>query len=213
MLDRQKKAYPKYARREQPIDYMLKGLIRCSACGGTIAMSAATSGKSKTRTVQCCNYSRGTCHTSHSTTMPKIEAAFMEGLKTALKLKEFAISPTATKKSTSDAVDYGKLIAVEERRLERAKEAYLAEIDTIEQYAKNKKEISDRIEDLKERQTKETVKEIDTESFANKVSQIADFIQRDDITDTAKNEALHNIIEKIVYEKAKGNLAIYFHDV
>ena len=29
----------------------------------------------------------------------------------------------------------------------------------------------------------------------------------------AKNEALHTIIEKVVYEKAKGNLAIYFHDI
>lgn len=213
MLDKQKKAYPKYAKREQHVDYMLKGLVRCSACGGTIAMSSATSGKAKTRTMQCCNYSRGSCHTSHSVTMTKIEAAFMEGLKNAVKLKEFAISPTTTKNTKSDAVDYDKLIAVEERRLERAKEAYLAEIDTMEQYAKNKKEISDRIEDLKARQTKETEKEIDIESFAKKVAQIADFIQRDDVTETAKNEALHNIIEKIVYEKAEGNLAIYFHDI
>ena len=40
-----------------------------------------------------------------------------------------------------------------------------------------------------------------------------DVIFRDDITVEAKNDALHNIIEKIVFEKAKGNLAIYFHDL
>ena len=132
LLDAQKKAYPKYARREQPVQYLLKGLVRCSACGGSITMASAMSGKSKTLTMQCCNYSRGSCHTSHSITMPKIEAAFIEGLRTALVWKQFTISPQVPKKQEQNQTDYDKLIAVEERRLARAKEAYLAEIDTIE---------------------------------------------------------------------------------
>ena len=35
MLDEQSKRYSKHSRREQPIDYMLKGLARCSACEAT----------------------------------------------------------------------------------------------------------------------------------------------------------------------------------
>ena len=213
MLDEQKKAYPKYARREQPIQYMLKGLTRCSACGGTMAMASAVSGKSKVRTMQCCNYSRGSCHTSHSITMPRIEAAFIEGLKQALAERKFTISPPKPKKSDHALVDFDKLIEVEERRLARAKEAYLAEIDTIEQYAKNKEEITARINDLIARRDKEVVKEIDMNAFAEKVADILNFIEKEDITEQAKNEALHTIIEKIVFEKAKGNLAIYFHDL
>ena len=213
MLDAQKKAYPKYARKEQPVQYMLKGLVRCSSCGGTIAMASARSGKSKTLTMQCCNYSRGSCHTSHSVTMPKIEAAFVEGIRKAVESKQFAISPRAPKKQDQNLIDFDKLIAIEERRLERAKEAYLAEIDTIEQYAQNKKVITERIDELIARRDKEIVKEIDMDAFAKKVTGIADFIEKDDVTAQAKNEALHNIIEKIVYEKAKGNLAIYFHDI
>ena len=213
MLDDQKKAYPKYAKRQQPINYMLKGLVRCSSCEGPIAMASATSGKSKVHTMQCCNYARGSCHTSHSITMPRIESAFMEGIKEALGEKKFTINPKAPKKSAPNQVDYDKLIAVEERRLARAKEAYLAEIDTIEQYGQNKKEITERIEDLKARQNKEIFQEIDVNAFAKKVAGVVEFIQRDDVTDSAKNEALHTIIEKVVYEKAKGNLAIYFHDI
>jgi hypothetical protein len=213
MLDAQKKAYPKYAKRQQPINYMLKGLVRCSACEGPIAMASAVSGKSKVRTMQCCNYSRGSCHTSHSITMPKIESAFIQGLKKALGEKQFTINPKSPKKSAPNQVDYDKLIAVEERRLERAREAYLAEIDTIEQYAQNKKEITERIEDLKKRQNKEIFQEIDVDAFAKKVAGVVEFIERTDVTDSAKNEALHTIIEKVVLEKAKGNLAIYFHDV
>ena len=213
MLDDQKKAYPKYAKRQQPINYMLKGLVRCSDCDGPIAMASAVSGKSKVRTMQCCNYSRGRCHTSHSITMPRIETAFIEGLKQALEEKQFTINPKQPKKSAPSRVDYDKLIAVEERRLARAKEAYLAEIDTIEQYGHNKKEITERIADLKARQNKEIFQEIDVDAFAEKVAGIAEFIERDDVTESDKNVALHNIIEKVVFEKAKGNLAIYFHDI
>ena len=211
MIDTQKKAYPKYARRDQPIEYLLKGLVRCSSCGGTLAMSAATSGKNATRSLQCCNYTRGSCHVSHSITIPKIEAAFMEGLQDSIERKIFAISATKPKKPKSDQIDYGKLIALEERRLERAKEAYLAEIDTLEQYRQNKEEISARINELIAKRDKSVEKEIDIDAFAEKVANVAEFIKRKDIAASAKNEALHTIIEKVVYEKTNGNLAIYFH--
>ena len=212
MLDDQKKVYTKYAKKSQPISHMLKGLVRCSACGGSLAISGV-SGKARVRTIQCCNYSRGSCRTSHNITLPKIEAAFIEGLKQALEEKQFTITPHKPKKSDPSAIDFDKLIAVEERRLARAKEAYLAEIDTIEQYAQNKKEITERIDDLKARRDKETEKEIDIDAFSKKVASIVNFIERDDVPVEEKNEALHHIIEKVVYEKAKGNLAIFFHDI
>ena len=213
LLDDQKKAYPKYAKRDQPIEYMLKGLVRCDSCGGTMALSSAVSGKSKVRTMQCCNYSRGACHTSHSITMPKIETALMEGLRKAVGAKQFTFAPAQEKKANPNLTDYDKLIAVEERRLARAKEAYLAEIDSIEQYAQNKKEITERIDDLIAIRDKEIVKEIDVEALTKKVAGVIEFIEKDDVTEQAKNEALRHIIEKIVYEKANGNLAIYFHDI
>lgn len=212
MLEAQKKAYPKYAKRQQAVDYMLKGLVRCGSCGGTIALSSAVSGKAKVRTMQCCNYSKGTCHTSHSVTMPKIEAAFISGLKQIRKEKTFTILPPQQKKNAPGAVDYDKLIAVEERRLARAKAAYLAEIDSLEQYALNKMEITERLEELKKRRDASLENEVDIEVFAQKVSQVIEFIERDDVSVTAKNEALHTIIEKIVYQKAEENLAFFFHE-
>ena len=145
--------------------------------------------------------------------MPRIEAAFMEGLTKALGEKQFTIAPKVPKKSRPNLIDYDKLITIEERRLARAKEAFLAEIDTLEQYGQNKKEITARIEDLIARRDKEHITEIDVNAFSKKVAGVVKFIQRDDVTNEAKNEALHTIIEKIVYEKAKGNLAIYFHDI
>ena len=212
MLDEQKRIYPKHARHEQPIEYMLKGLIRCSACGSTLA-AAGYSGKNRTRCLQCCNYARASCSTSHSITIPKAETAFIAGLREAVKEKQFTIVPKVTKKPDTAAIDYDKLIAVEERRLERAKQAYLAEIDTIEQYSENKKEITARIDDLRARQNKETPVEIDIDVFATKAMGVLELLERDDVSPMAKNEALHTIIEKVVYEKANNNLAIFFHDL
>ena len=196
------------------IDYMLKGLTRCSACGGTLAMSSAVSGKNKTRTMQCCNYSKGSCNVSHSVTIPKVVNALIEGLELAIETKQFNITPKAPKKTDTAPVDYDKLIAIEERKLERAKQAFLAEIDTIEQYANNKKEITERINGLIAKRDKEAPSaEIDRDAYAKKVSEVVEFIKRSDVTEMAKNEALRSIIEKIVYEKAKGNLAISFHEI
>ena len=213
MLTSQRKAYPKYARKQQPIDYMLKGLVRCSVCGGTLAVSGWSSKKKGTRCLQCCNYQRASCHTSHSIALPKVETAFLEGLQQAVANKQFNIAPAPKKKTETPAIDYDKLIAVEEKRLSRAKDAYLAEIDTIEQYKQNKAEITARIDDLKARRDKDLFREIDVDVFTDKVIGIVEFCKRDDVTASAKNEALRTIIEKVVYEKAKGNLAIYFHDI
>ena len=206
-----KKKYPKYARQSHPAEYMLKGLVRCSACGATLVFSGAVSGKQKTKSLQCHNYARGSCKVSHSITLPKIEAAFISGLEEIIGSKSFNIVPSSNKKSDPSQVDYNKLIAAEERRLERAREAYLAEIDTIEQYAKNKKAITDRIDGLKAKRDREVVEKIDIDAYAAKASEIAEFIKRDDVTPAAKNEALRSIINKVIYNKANGNLAIYFH--
>ena len=213
MLKDQKKAYPKHAKRQQPIQYLLKGLVRCDNCGGSLAMSSVVSGKNKTRTMQCCNYSSGQCTISHSITIPRIETAFINGLKQAVNNKQFTIIPKVTKETAQKLIDYDKLIAIEERRLARAKEAFLAEIDTLEQYGENKKEITEKIKNLKAKKVEQTSRTFNPTTFAQKVSSIVQFIEREDVTEEAKNEVLHTIIDKIVYEKAKNNLAIYFHDL
>lgn len=207
------KKYPKNARKEQQVEYMLKGLVRCSACGGTLA-AGAMGKRDKCRSIQCCNYQRGSCHTSHSITLPKIEAAFIAGLEKSVETQTFTMTPKAPQKNKdAEAPDYDRMIALEERRLERAKEAYLNEIDTIEQYKQNKELITARIEEIKEQKqnsSTEPAETIDTAAYAKKVAEVVEFIKREDVTPQAKNEALRTVIEKVVYEKANQNLAIYF---
>ena len=208
-LEEEKKMYAKYAKRDQPIVHMLKGLVRCSACGGTLAIKGY-SGKAKTPCLQCCNYNRGRCHSPHGVLLPKIEDAVMQGLRQAIGTNTFVISPKVRKVETS-VPNYEKLLAIEERRLERSKQAYLNEVDSLEQYAENKKEIEKRIAELIALRDAETPQDThDFNAYAKKVMQVVEFLEREDVTAEAKNEALQTIIEKIVFEKSKGNVAIFF---
>jgi hypothetical protein len=139
----------------------------------------------------------------------------VQGLRDAVAQKRFSVLPKKAKPK-KDGVDYSKLIAVEDRKLARAKEAYLAEIDTLEQYRAAKQAIEAKIAELRalqENAENENAAELDTSRFAQKVLDILAFIERPDVTPEAKNAAIRTIVEKIVYEKAKGNLAIYFHDI
>jgi N-methylhydantoinase B/oxoprolinase/acetone carboxylase alpha subunit len=130
----------------------------------------------------------------------------------AIGTKQFNFLPTKPKRSTPTEIDYDKLIEVEKKRLKRAREAYLAEIDTLEVYKRHKTEAETRIKELEEKRDKGNVEKIDVDVFTKKVAGILDFIKSDEASPAAKNEALRTIIETIIYDKAENNLAIYFHD-
>ena len=140
--------------------------------------------------------------------MPKLEIAFINGLEEALKTNKFNIAPAPKKQD--DDIDYDKLIAIERRRLARAQEAYLAEIDTLEQYSTNKKEITSKIEDLKNKQQQSAAETFDIETFRKKLTYVVEFLKKSDVSEQAKNEALRTIIDKAIYSKSTETLTITF---
>lgn len=231
-LAKTKAEYPKFAKREQPVSYMLKGLVKCSNCGATLTLTGTKSGKKKIPVLQCCNYARGSCRVSHSINLDKAEASFIDGLKKAISENRFDVvaAPQGARAITRETANYDKLIALEERKLIRAKEAYLAEIDSIEQYAKNKADITARIEELTAKRNASGANGANGASGASganaagidaaalaalsaKATNLLTFLDTadDSVTPAAKNEALRAIIHHIVYEKANSNLAIFFH--
>ncbi len=212
MLERKKAMYQKYSRSQQHIDHMLKGLVRCSNCGGTLAMASVVR-KDGTRSLQCCNYARGVCRVSHYIQLPIIEEAFISGLKSIVANQSFDIVPAKTERKQTQSIDFDALIAAEKRKLERAKQAYLAEIDTLEQYAEHKKQIDANISSIEAMRSEDAQKNVNIKSFSKKVEKTIKLIENPKVTPKAKNEALRAIIESVVYEKEKRNISIHFHDV
>ncbi len=198
--------YKPYQRKEQAVKFMLKGLVRCSSCGATLVMQST-----KCPSMQCHNYARGSCSTSHSLSIAKANKAVISALETAVSTLQFNIEP-AESKVDSPAIDFDKLIKSEELKLRKIKEAYMSGIDTLEEYQQCKAEILDTINRLENEKKEQTPKEttVDNKIFAKKVVSVLDFIKSPDVTEQAKNEALRSIISKIIYVKPENRLDIIF---
>ncbi len=206
-LKMQKTMYGNRQRKEQPVDWMLKGLVKCSCCGATL-IKAQTACPS----MQCHNYARGSCRTSHSLSIRKANKAVTDALEKAAKTMEFSFAPLKTKQ-TEKQIDYNSLIAKENEKLKRCKEAYQNGIDTLDEYAKNKKSIHDNIEYLNSKKSinNDVKNPADKVSYEKKVMNIVEMIKDPAISEKAKNEAIRTIISYIIYDKANSELAIYFY--
>lgn len=208
-LKETKEKYVKYSRDNQVVNFMLKGLVRCSSCGATL-VAGQKYGKKKIISLQCHNYARGSCHVSHSISTAKIDVFVIESLRQALANKIFPVIPKVVEKPK---INFDALIGIEQRKLERAKQAFLAEIDTLEQYKENKEKIEKRIAELERERGSVPVVKIDPEAISKKVADIIALLEDSSVSIAAKNEALRSVIEKIIYNKSDGTLAIYFHAI
>ena len=206
-LDAQKAAYRKWQRTEQPIEWMLKGLVRCGSCGATLVHLANRA------SMQCHNYASGRgCYTSHSLAFSRANKAVVDGLRQAAALKEFNLTPVTHKKNSAPKVDYAKLIDAERKKLIRCRDAYQAGADTLDEYIENKKRINRMIHQLEEKASAEqSPTEINVDEYAERVLAVAEFIERDDVSELAKNEMLRTVVSYIVFNRAENCLDIYFY--
>lgn len=207
-LAEQRKMFSKYSRPNDPVTYMLKGLVRCSACGSTLSASTPEKGE---RYLQCVKYTHGKCRVSHAVKISYLEQAVIQGIQQAMKDKAFTISPEKAPEK-KNAPDYPKLVAAEERRLQRARQAYLAEIDSIEQYAVNKKYIEETIAKLKSAmQTELSQDRAESAVLVKKCRDVVRYLKDANVSAEAKNIALRTIIDKVVYNKSDNSVSIYFY--
>lgn len=206
-LKEQEKMYPKFQRRDQNTDWMLKGLVRCSACGATLTMAGT-----KCMSMQCHRYARGQCKTSHSLSIAKANKAVIQALDDAVNDLQFNVVPTPTDRK-SKGIDYQSLIEQENRKLQRCKESYVAGIDTLEEYKANKEKICKQIAELQKSADENRTKTPATseKQYADKVCNVIEIIKSDSVSQKIKNEALRSIIAHIIYQKPSGKLELFFY--
>ena len=198
-----KKQFTRYSR-QSPVEFMLKGIVRCDNCGATLVMAA-----SKT-SLQCHNYARGTCSISHSVTVKKLNNAVIERLKNDFEHQSFNID-VSEKEQSSTAPDFTALIEREKKKLSRIRDAYAAGIDTLEEYKENKRAIQTRIDELiasappaqmSDEQIRETI--------SGRIQTGLQILESDETSETLKNITLRSIVERIVYIKPKGVIEIFY---
>ena len=205
-LEATKKAYPKYQRKEQNFDFMLKGLVRCSSCGATLCQSSGG------LSLQCHNYSKGKCTTSHNIKIELLEKAVIESLEMSVAKEEFNLKPDTNRSSGNAALgsDTDKLIAAEYRKLDRVKAAYENGIDTLDEYIDNKKKVQAAIKKLEADRPKQK-NSFNKKAYSKKVSSVLKIIKDPNQTPQAQNAALRTIIDCIIFNRTTSSINIVFH--
>ena len=128
-----KRKYKKHQRETDDPSHMFQGIIKCSRCGSTLIYTAGG--------VQCHLYSKGRCDTSHYISLKKIESVVLNKIEEDFATGNINIVPR-TPENINQNNFILKRIEREEQKLLRVKQAFEKGIDTIEEYAENKKVVA-----------------------------------------------------------------------
>lgn len=203
MILEKKRHFTKHSRQSS-IEYMLKGFLKCSNCGGSLVYSAQ--GR-----VQCNKYSKGRCEVSHSASLSKLNASVISALKSDLETQHFNIyqEPAATAQTNNDLTPV--LIEKERKKLQRVKEAYEAGIDTLEEYRTNKEKILKTIEELEKNKKKPEPKKEDIhKKLSSTIKQSLDILEDPNCSESIKNITLRSFVRQVVYMRKSNSIEILY---
>ena len=170
--------------------------------------------------MQCCGYAHGSCKTSQSVKIDKLTIMLIAAISDDIKNDSYRISGNAKTASTrSDMEIVEKQLEREREKLKRAKEAYLAGIDTAEEYRLNKESLTQEIDRLSKGLADMLPEEPTLDGFVPKprikeykerCQRTLEIVQSPDIPETEKNAALKQLIEKAVYNKDLQEVSVFY---
>lgn len=199
--------------------HWLSGLLKCSTCGRTLAVSVHTDKRySRVYTnFQCYGYSKGLCTVSHSISAKKLEPIILDALKQTLDSGHVTFQElnTLPPKLDEHSLLMERLADVEKKE-ERIRQAYRDGIDTLEEYKENKQILQTERSSLKEQldnlAQEDTIDNTEKQAIVlHKIQNVYQLILSDGIDMQTKNEALKSIVEKIVIDTDSDKADIYFY--
>lgn len=203
MILEKKKLFPKHSRQSSN-EFMLKGFLKCSNCGGALVYALNDR-------VQCNRYSKGTCEVSHSASLSKLNASVINALKSDLETQNFNIYNIKSAEEQKGSDITPMLIEKEKKKLERIKEAYAAGIDTLEEYRSNKERILKAIEELeKNKKSSVITKEDMHKKLSATIRQSLDILEDPNCSESLKNITLRSFVRQIVYAKKTQSIEILY---
>lgn len=199
-----KKLYTRYARHE-PVEFMLKGLVKCDNCGATLTMMASH------KFLQCHQYSKGACKVSHCVKIDKINTSVIEKLKSDFEHQNFEIA-VESRSPVRSSPDVAAMLEREKKKLSRIREAYEAGIDSLEEYRENKQKIQSRIDELTaQAETSAPKTEADIkELISGRIKAGLSILESDETSETLKNMTLRSFVDRIIFMKPKGIVEIFY---
>ncbi len=215
LLAQNKAKYPKHYN-QRSTDYFFRGIVRCSNCGATL--TRVFWGKDRTESLQCNAYACGKCSVSHSIMTSKLRDAVVDQMQQDFDDPNFmpVLDMTAKQGSNlSRAKAIEDQLKREQAKLGRVKAAYEDGIDTLDEYKANKIKITAEIESLQAKLQSEADKvdnssDVDYAAFKDKLASVIDVISTADVTPQAFNDAILEIVSKIVFNRPKAQVKIFY---
>lgn len=216
--ERYKREYrPRGARPVSTYKHWLSGVVKCPTCGRTMTANTIRNNTRVYSHFRCYGYTKGKCMANNSISSIKLEPAVLESIKTVLDNGKITYRKIEAK--TDDTVDLKTILEDQIKKidvkLQRIKEAYMNGIDTIEEYKENKQAVQEEKQHL-EKQLSEIKEEKsnskdDDEDMLLRVKNVYDILSSDSVDATTKNDVLRSVVEKIIYEKDKDLLKVYYY--
>jgi site-specific DNA recombinase len=207
---------PKGARPSSSQKHWLSGLLKCSACGRTLTANHVLD-KRYGRTYwnfNCYGYNKAKCMVPNTISERKIVPVIIDSLKKFVLNEEADFSIIAKTTTTNKDMLITELEKLDKKEA-RIKAAYINGIDSLEEYKSNKAlliadrdKLTKKLNKLEDQiQNKKDIKQL----LNQRILDVCQLIQRDDVDYTVKGEAMKSIIEKMVFNKAEDSLDIYVY--
>lgn len=186
----------KYHHRKHPTRRFSSGLIKCYHCNRPLCIN-------NNSYYICSGYSKGKCNHTSSIRIDTIENEIIEILKNTFRKKiQF--------KSQNDNLKEYNLIVNKiknsKKKLIRIKEAYINNIDTLEEYKKNKETIIKELENLNNLKKNFIIANTKHEYEMC----LHEIITHPNIDISIKNYICHYIFKSIIFNKEENKLYIEF---
>ena len=217
--ERFKATYKQVGKRpSSTYKHWLSGLLKCPDCGRTLtsATMKRVNGE-KYSYFSCYGYSKGKCKKPNGISSLVLEKEVLTSIKEILDTKDIVYE--LREYQPTEQFDERKAITEQLESLtgkeERIKASYREGIDTLEEYKANKAIIQKERESL-EQQLKDLKKaahksdQDPADAMLQKVRSVYDILISNNYTYVQKNEALKQIIDKIIYDRKNDSLKIYF---
>lgn len=190
---------------QKPVEsrkHYLSGILKCGLCGSTLVYSISTKG------FQCHSYSRGVCKHSCYTSAEKMEKMILDKLAELERTDPYIYVQQPPAVPNVDAEALEKEIAKLEKILQKAKDAYLLGIDTIEEYGQNKARLQTQLNALQKELAEcatpapATVKKIKISEVKALIQSTADYKE--------KNKALSAVFSKITFQHYPDDILTFY---
>ena len=216
--ERYKREYrPRGARPVSTYKHWLSGVVKCPACGRTMTANTIRNNTRVYSHFRCYGYTKGKCMANNSISSIKLEPAVLESIKTVLDSSKITYRKIETK--TDDTVDLKTILEDQIKKidvkLQRIKEAYMNGIDTMEEYKENKRIVQGEKDSLEKQLSELKEEKISTKNedkdMLMRVKNVYDILSSDSVDVTTKSEVLRSVVDKIVYDREKDLLKVYYY--